>query len=165
MSIIQITDENGTRTIDCAPMEQYMTHLRMKATSKNPFTDASLFLEIAKGLTQEQLVHLLNEVTGEALRFAWLHTESFKPAHAELVLSLQSLRKQAKKLGYDIFPELDSDTIATQIVEHFQAALKASHTKVVSEAKATVAKTPSNKEDPRRCADLLHLGGSFHGAK
>lgn len=105
MSTIQITDENGTRTVNMAPVESYDRGLEDDITARRFFCNPRR-TDALKGMSQEQLMHLATILTSKVELYARLYDSSFGSEHIELVSKMRGLREAAGAIGEDLWPSL-----------------------------------------------------------
>lgn len=107
MSTVVITDEFGTREINCAPMEEYERGLEADIVARR-FSDISRILKL-KTMSREQLQHLASILTSMVLYYARLYDASFSSEHAKTVQGLREIKRAADEAGVELWkdwPEL-----------------------------------------------------------
>jgi len=105
VSILQITDENGTRIVDMAPVEQYERGLDADIQARRFFKNPQR-ISALRDMTQEQLMHLASILTSKVEEYARLYDGSFSAEHVDLIQKLRGMREAAQAVGEDLWPEL-----------------------------------------------------------
>jgi hypothetical protein len=99
MTVLQITDESGTRIVDYTPVTEYVKAVEDGDTVRE--------MELLKTLSDEQKAYALTEIAGklrDARRLVdFLHTEKGQKA----VGDVRALKALAKEAGVEIWPEIE----------------------------------------------------------
>jgi len=90
--------------VDCEPIEKYEGLLE-EACRANKIPPMELF-QLASSMNREQLRHLVSILSSMVTRYARLWNHSFTTEHTVMMEELHNLRRFAKELDVDLWPEL-----------------------------------------------------------
>jgi hypothetical protein len=90
--------------VDCEPIEKYEGLLE-EACRANKVPPTELF-QLASSMDRKQLRHLVSILSSMATHYARLWNHSFTTEHAVMMEELRNLRRFAKELDVDLWPEL-----------------------------------------------------------
>lgn len=103
---VRVTTPEGEHTIDLSPVRDFEIRLTQEIDAKHFFDSSDVDIDAIKGMSKDQLEYLAVMLAGEVRRYAWLYSQSFRPAHQKLVTELRELALIAKKQGQTLWPEL-----------------------------------------------------------
>lgn len=107
MSVMVIEDASGRRTVDMAPVERLMELMNNRFAAGKFFGDNQEEFDLLKSMDVEQLRQLASIAMREAEQYAWRWQRSFSQKHTEAVEELRGLREAAKRVGVDLWSELE----------------------------------------------------------
>ena len=110
-SIVEITQDGVTRTIDLTKIEELVFNLQDNWT-KGVYTFPDSYYEVVKGSSKDQLEYLVTDLMSiscsQARSLAFSYTEKF----AKLAESVRNLKKVAAEQGVDLFSTIPEGSIS-----------------------------------------------------
>lgn len=100
MSIITITDENGSRVIDMAPVDELV-----RRVSSRQDRDTPRELELLRELGRDQLQYAMIELMGLLRREQGLTQFLYTAKGQEHIADVTELKQAAVDAGFELWPE------------------------------------------------------------
>lgn len=109
-NIIQITDENGTRTVDLSPVREYVHILEDSFKGKYPLMNTGskevlALYDLAKSMSHEQLLYLVNELDHRLANFARITRFLQTKEGLKSTCFLRKLVKKSDKSGNPLWED------------------------------------------------------------
>lgn len=100
MSLITITDKDGARFIDMAPVEELIRRM-----GSGQGRDTVRELELVKSFGRDQLQYALIELMGLLRREQGLTTFLYSDAGRKHVDEIADLKRAAREAGFELWPD------------------------------------------------------------